>query len=102
MANEKKETWEYDGKIWRKCPKCGKTILNEWKSHQCGWGKEEVNSEVKTENNGKDIFKYQCLNIAVELLKVNHKTTTPITEVSVNDIFIKAEEIYKTGKEKGY
>lgn len=98
MVDEKKKEWEYEGKMWHKCPKCNKAIPLDWKSHQCGWGKEEITSESKE----RDIFRYQCLNLAMDLLKLNYKQTTPITEVSVNDVFVKAEEIYNFGKEKKY
>jgi len=39
----KSETWEYNGAVFRKCPKCAKAIPDEWKEHKiCGWKKEIV------------------------------------------------------------
>lgn len=66
-----------------------------------------IRGEVKvtkniSESKERDIFRYQCLNLAMDLLKLNYKQTSPQTEVSVNDVFVKAEEIYNFGKEKKY
>jgi hypothetical protein len=34
----KDDTWEYDGTIFKKCPKCEKGIPAEWMKHdKCGW-----------------------------------------------------------------
>jgi hypothetical protein len=48
---EMTDTWEYEGKEFMKCPKCGKGILASMKWHRCGWraeaGMPEVAGEVK-------------------------------------------------------
>jgi len=31
------DTWEFNGTIFRKCPKCDKPMPAAWLEHKCGW-----------------------------------------------------------------
>lgn len=69
---EENKTWDFQGKTFKKCPGCGKAILAEWRSHLCGWGKQDQPFQPATQAQPpKEVdvlaIMSECLNNAIEL-----------------------------------